>query len=63
MAASPQMPADGDVSQSVGQTRNQLGDQSQYTASHDLRQPRLTTEGWELQRPGGQPLQLGVYIE
>lgn len=64
MAVTPQMPADGDVSHSVGQTpTNQLEDQSQYSASHDPRQPRLTTEGWELQRPGGHSLQLGALTE
>lgn len=60
MATSPQLPADGGVSQSVGQTtRNQLGAESQQSASHDLRQ--LTTNVWELQQPGGHSLQLGVY--
>lgn len=63
-AVSPQQPADEGVSQSVGQTpRIQLADQSQHSASHELRHPRLTAENWELQRQEEHSLQLGVCIE
>ncbi|XP_070698553.1 serine-rich adhesin for platelets [Pempheris klunzingeri] len=55
--ASPQVPAEKDVSQSVGQTSmNQLGAQSHSRASLDQRQPRLETDGWELQQPWGHSL-------
>ncbi|XP_044022772.1 uncharacterized protein alms1 isoform X2 [Siniperca chuatsi] len=55
VAASPQVPADEDVSQSVGQTSiNQLGAQSH---SLEQRQPRLETDDWELQQPWAHSLQ------
>ncbi|XP_068573682.1 mucin-4 [Cebidichthys violaceus] len=48
----PQLPADEDVSQCVGQTSlNQPGAQSHRRGSQDQRQPRLETDGWELQQP------------
>ncbi|XP_075963431.1 ALMS1 centrosome and basal body associated protein isoform X2 [Anarhichas minor] len=56
--AHPQLPEDEDASQCVGQTSlNQLGAQSHRRASQDQRQPRLETDGWELQQRWGRSLQ------
>ncbi|XP_029348974.1 mucin-5AC isoform X2 [Echeneis naucrates] len=44
----PQLPADDNVSQSVGQT----------SVSHDQTQPTLTRQDWELQKPGTHSLEL-----
>ncbi|XP_033499268.2 ALMS1 centrosome and basal body associated protein isoform X1 [Epinephelus lanceolatus] len=57
-AASPQSPADEDVSQSVGQTStNQLEAQSHSDADQDQRQPRLETDDRELQQLWGRSFQ------
>ncbi|KAM6917360.1 uncharacterized protein PEZ65_013181 [Lycodopsis pacificus] len=57
-AARPQLPADEDASQCVGQTSlNQPGAQSHRRASQDQRRPRLETDGWELQQRWGRSLQ------
>ncbi|CAK6965723.1 serine-rich adhesin for platelets [Scomber scombrus] len=53
--ASPHLPADEDMSESAGQTVNQVGAQSQI---QDQRQSRMTTVGWGLQQPAGNSLQL-----
>ncbi|XP_039993980.1 uncharacterized protein alms1 isoform X2 [Xiphias gladius] len=59
MEVSPQLPADEDVSQSVGESSiNQLGPLSHRSASQDQRQPMLTTDDWELQQTGVHCLQL-----
>ncbi|XP_029315845.1 uncharacterized protein alms1 isoform X2 [Cottoperca gobio] len=56
MAASPRLPADQDVSQSVGQTSvNQLGAQSH--SRQNQRQPRRETDDWELQQRWGRSYQ------
>ncbi|XP_040917064.1 platelet binding protein GspB [Toxotes jaculatrix] len=50
----PQLPADKDVSRSFGQSSiHQAGPQSQ-----DQMQPKLTTDDWDLQQPGGHSLEL-----
>ncbi|XP_042356652.1 serine/arginine repetitive matrix protein 2 [Plectropomus leopardus] len=55
-AASPQLPADEDESQCVGQTpTNQHG--AQRHTSQDQRPPRLESGGWELQQPWGRSFQ------
>ncbi|KAK9534246.1 hypothetical protein VZT92_009303 [Zoarces viviparus] len=57
-AARPQLPADEDASQCVGQTSsNQPGAQSHRRGSRDQRQPRLETDGRELQQRWGRSLQ------
>ncbi|XP_054470241.1 platelet binding protein GspB [Anoplopoma fimbria] len=57
-ALTPQLPADEDMT--VGQTSlNQLGAQSHRYASQDQMQPRLETDGWELQQPWGRSFQPG----
>nr|XP_046268644.1 uncharacterized protein alms1 isoform X2 [Scatophagus argus] len=57
VAASPLLPADVDLSQSVGQTSiSQPGAQSYSYASQDQREPRLETDGRELQQLWGQSL-------
>ncbi|XP_045918150.1 uncharacterized protein alms1 isoform X4 [Micropterus dolomieu] len=58
VVASPQVPADEDMTQSVGQTSvNQLGAQGHSRASLDQRRPRLETDSWEIQQPWGHSLQ------
>ncbi|XP_042243925.1 mucin-5AC isoform X2 [Thunnus maccoyii] len=58
VVTSPRLPADEDMTQSAGQTINQLGAQSHHTGIQDQRQSRMTTVGWELQQPAGNSLQL-----
>ncbi|KAM7403652.1 hypothetical protein PAMA_004204 [Pampus argenteus] len=58
VVASPRLPLHEDMSQSAGQTINQLGTQSHHSGSQDQRQSRMTTVGWELQQPAGNSLQL-----
>lgn len=64
MEDSPQSPADEDVSESLGRfSINQPGARSRPGGGQDQTdQPRLATEDWELQQPGGH-LALGMYIE
>lgn len=58
------MPADADVSQSVGQTSiNQLGLQGRSVASQDQRQSRLETDGCDRRQLWGHSLQPGVCTE
>lgn len=55
------LPADQGVAQSVGQTAiNQHQGQSHRSASQDQRQPRLTSDDWELQQHGERAFQLGT---
>lgn len=63
-AVSPQLPADEDSSQSVGQTSiNQLGAQGGRHTSQEQRQPRVETGGWELQQPWGRSFQQGMHFK
>ncbi|XP_037652651.1 platelet binding protein GspB isoform X1 [Sebastes umbrosus] len=58
VAVSPELPADENASQSVEQTSiNQLGAQIHRHASQHQRQPRLVTDGWELQQPWSRSFQ------
>ncbi|XP_026165117.1 mucin-4 [Mastacembelus armatus] len=51
VAVFPQLPPDEGITHSVRQTpRNQVGAQSHSSASQDQQQPRLTTDGQELQQ-------------
>ena len=61
MEVSLQLPADRELSHSVGQSStNELGPQSHLSAIQDQNKPRPTTDDWERQQPGEQ---LGMYIE
>lgn len=62
MAATPRLPADADVSQSVGQTSmNQLGLEDRRFAGQD--QSRLGTDGCDRPQLWGHSLQPGVCTE